>query len=100
MKPPSRRRRRVRRSGPIHQTEPLAPPPLTDNAMDVTELVARARLGDRSAWSTLLERYLPLIRAVARGYNGAGQVDAYAARMENAADAYARVTVGKRNVIP
>jgi hypothetical protein len=39
-------------------------------------------------------------RAVARGYNGAGQVDAYAARMENAADAYARVTAGKRNVIP
>jgi RNA polymerase sigma factor (sigma-70 family) len=36
--------------------------------MDVTELVARARLGDRSAWSTLLERYLPLTRAVARGY--------------------------------
>jgi RNA polymerase sigma factor (sigma-70 family) len=37
-------------------------------AMDVIELVARARDGERRALSTLLERYLPLTRAVARGY--------------------------------
>ena len=37
-------------------------------AMDVIELVARARRGERTAWSTLLERYQPLVRAVARGY--------------------------------
>jgi RNA polymerase sigma factor (sigma-70 family) len=43
------------------------PPPPT-KAMDVIELVARARRGERTAWSTLLERYLPLIQAVARGY--------------------------------
>jgi RNA polymerase sigma factor (sigma-70 family) len=36
--------------------------------MDVIELVARARHGERRALSTLLERYLPFIRAVARGY--------------------------------
>jgi RNA polymerase sigma factor (sigma-70 family) len=43
-----------------------APPPT--KTMDVIQLVARARRGERTAWSTLLERYLPLIRAVARGY--------------------------------
>ena len=31
-------------------------------AMDVIELVARARRGERTAWSTLLERYQPLVR--------------------------------------
>lgn len=39
-------------------------------------------------------------RAVARGYNGGGQVDAYAARMESAARSYAMVTTGKLHVIP
>jgi hypothetical protein len=38
-------------------------------------------------------------RAVARGYNGSGQVDAYAARMEEAAHAYDRVTAGRSHVI-
>jgi RNA polymerase sigma factor (sigma-70 family) len=43
------------------------PPPPT-KAMEVIELVGCARRGECTAWSTLLERYLPLIRAVARGY--------------------------------
>ena len=38
--------------------------------------------------------------AVAAGYNGSGQVATYSALMQDAADAYARVTRGKRHVIP
>ena len=43
-------------------------PPPSNTAMDAVELVAQARRGERTAWSALVERYLPLIRAVARGY--------------------------------
>jgi RNA polymerase sigma factor (sigma-70 family) len=32
------------------------------------ELFRAARRGDRKAWSRLLEKYLPLIRAISRGY--------------------------------
>jgi hypothetical protein len=38
--------------------------------------------------------------AVASGYNGPGQVKVYAGLMREAAQAYARVTAGRRNVIP
>ena len=37
---------------------------------------------------------------VARRYNGAGQAQAYGARIRAAAEAYARVTAGKQHVIP
>lgn len=37
---------------------------------------------------------------VAKGYNGKGQAAAYAAWIKNAADAYKRVTAGKKHVIP
>jgi RNA polymerase sigma factor (sigma-70 family) len=36
------------------------------------ELVAAARAGHRPAWYVLLDRYLPLVRAVARGHRLAG----------------------------
>jgi RNA polymerase sigma factor (sigma-70 family) len=36
--------------------------------IEVGELFRSARCGDRKAWSELLERYLPLIGAIARGY--------------------------------
>jgi RNA polymerase sigma factor (sigma-70 family) len=45
-------------------------------AMTSDELVAAARAGDRPAWRALLDRYLPLVRAVARGHRLAdGDVD-------------------------
>jgi len=37
---------------------------------------------------------------VAKGYNGKGQAATYAALIKNAADAYKRVTAGKKHVIP
>ena len=36
--------------------------------IDVNELVAGARRGDRRAWNALVERFLPMIRATARSY--------------------------------
>jgi RNA polymerase sigma factor (sigma-70 family) len=37
-------------------------------AMTTVELVAAARAGDQPAWYALLDRYLPLVRAVARAH--------------------------------
>lgn len=48
-------------SPPRSGTRPDAP-------IDIGELVAAARRGEHAAWTSLLERFLPLIRAVARGY--------------------------------
>jgi RNA polymerase sigma factor (sigma-70 family) len=40
------------------------------SASDATAaLVARARRGDQDAWSVLVDRYRPLLRAVARGFH-------------------------------
>src|SRR5688572_5814108 len=36
--------------------------------LEIAELVARARSGSDRAWTALVEQYLPLVRAVARGY--------------------------------
>jgi RNA polymerase sigma factor (sigma-70 family) len=41
----------------------------------VTDLVARARTGDRQAWDALVERYAPLIWSICRRY-GLGGADA------------------------
>jgi RNA polymerase sigma factor (sigma-70 family) len=46
-------------------------PAATHNAahqIDVNELVAGARCGDRRAWNALVERFLPMIRTTARSY--------------------------------
>jgi RNA polymerase sigma factor (sigma-70 family) len=55
----------VHTTGPDRPHEPTAHP---DEAINIIELVADARRGKRSAWTTLVERYWPLIRTVARGY--------------------------------
>src|ERR1700759_5442731 len=46
----------------------LIPPQLTDSPADptVSDLVARAKDGDRQAWDALVERYAPLIWAICR----------------------------------
>jgi RNA polymerase sigma factor (sigma-70 family) len=46
-------------------------PTATHNAahqIDVNELFAGARCGDRRAWNALVERFLPMIRTTARSY--------------------------------
>lgn len=73
------------------------------------DLVARYDRGERAQITGIFEyirgaRLADAVKrgdfkAVARGYNGSGQVDVYASRMEQAAQAYARVTAGRRNVI-
>jgi hypothetical protein len=42
----------------------------------------------------------PTTTSAWRGNNGAGQAQAYGARIRAAAEAYARVTAGKQHVIP
>jgi len=49
------------------------PGPLPDD-VDTADLVARARSGCDRAWTALVERFLPVIRAVARGYQ-LGEID-------------------------
>ena len=46
----------------------LIPPQLTDSPADptVSDLVARAKDGDRQAWDALVERYAPLIWSICR----------------------------------
>lgn len=46
----------------------LIPPQLTDSPADptVSDLVARAKAGDRQAWDALVERYAPLIWSICR----------------------------------
>src|SRR5438045_1652523 len=46
----------------------LIPPQLTDSPADptVSDLVARAKAGDRRAWDALVERYAPLIWSICR----------------------------------
>jgi RNA polymerase sigma factor (sigma-70 family) len=41
--------------------------PVRDD-VPVTDLVTRARTGDKQAWDTLVERYAPLVRAICRRY--------------------------------
>src|SRR5689334_21354734 len=38
------------------------------NDLSVTDLVIRARKGERQAWDVLVERYSPLIRSICRRY--------------------------------
>jgi RNA polymerase sigma factor (sigma-70 family) len=55
----------------------LIPPQLTDSPADptVSDLVARAKAGDRQAWDALIERYAPLIWSICRR-NRLGRADA------------------------
>jgi len=55
----------------------LIPPQLTDSPADptVSDLVARAKAGDRRAWDALVERYAPLIWSICRRHR-LGQADA------------------------
>ena len=48
----------------------LIPPQLTDSPADptVSDLVARAKDGDKRAWDALIERYAPLIWSICRRY--------------------------------
>jgi RNA polymerase sigma factor (sigma-70 family) len=43
-------------------------PAVMRDASMVTELVIRARHGDQHAWTTLVERYTPLVRSICRRY--------------------------------
>jgi RNA polymerase sigma factor (sigma-70 family) len=42
--------------------------PPNDTEIDIAELVALARNGSDRAWTALVEQFLPLVRAVARGF--------------------------------
>jgi RNA polymerase sigma factor (sigma-70 family) len=55
----------------------LIPPQLTDSPADTTvsDLVARAKAGDRQAWDALVERYAPLIWSICRRHR-LGRADA------------------------
>jgi RNA polymerase sigma factor (sigma-70 family) len=55
----------------------LIPQQLTDSPADTTvsDLVARAKDGDRQAWNTLVERYAPLIWSICRRHR-LGRADA------------------------
>ena len=55
----------------------LIPPQLTDSPADptVSDLVARAKAGDRQAWDALIERYAPLIWSICRRHR-LGRADA------------------------
>ena len=58
-------------------TRTLEPPSPADSNADssVSDLVARARRGDKHAWDALVERYAPLIWSICRKYR-LGQEDA------------------------
>src|SRR5262245_19975875 len=59
----------------------LIPPQLTDSPADptVSDLVARAKAGDRQAWDALIERYAPLIWSICRRHRlGRADADAVA----------------------
>jgi len=55
----------------------LLPPQLTDSPADptVSDLVARAKDGDKQAWNALVERYAPLIWSICRRHR-LGRADA------------------------
>src|SRR6476469_3244966 len=55
----------------------LIPQQLTDSPADptVSDLVARAKVGDRQAWDALIERYAPLIWSICRRHR-LGRADA------------------------
>src|SRR5256714_14127959 len=55
----------------------LIPPQLTDSPADptVSDLVARAKDGDKQAWNALVERYAPLIWSICRRHR-LGRADA------------------------
>jgi RNA polymerase sigma factor (sigma-70 family) len=57
--------------------DPLVPPSPANSPADpsVSDLVARARSGDRQAWDALVERYAPLIWSICRRHR-LGQADA------------------------
>ena len=57
--------------------DPLVPPSPAESPADpsVSDLVGRARSGDRQAWDALVERYAPLIWSICRKYR-LGQADA------------------------
>ena len=56
----------------------LIPQQLTDSPADpmVSELVARAKDGDRQAWDALVERYAPLIWSICATVTGSASIDA------------------------
>ena len=47
----------------------------TRNGPSVTELVIRAKYGDKQAWDALVERYAPLVWSICRRYR-LGNADA------------------------
>ena len=57
--------------------DPLVPPSPANSPADpsVSDLVARARSGDRQAWDALVERYAPLIWSICRRHR-LGRADA------------------------
>jgi RNA polymerase sigma factor (sigma-70 family) len=55
-------------------TGPVAANPVRDGSL-VTDLVTRARTGDKRAWDALVERYAPLIWSICRRYR-LGRADA------------------------
>ncbi len=68
----------VRRSGPANR-RPRAPAgtgadPVRDNPV-IIDLVTRAAKGDKHAWDALVERFVPLIWSICRGYR-LGDADA------------------------
>jgi RNA polymerase sigma factor (sigma-70 family) len=56
-----------------NRTSPMAPTRALGGPM-VTDLVTRARNGDKQAWDALVERYAPLIWSICRRY-GLGDAD-------------------------
>ena len=61
----------------VETARTLIPQQLTDSPADTTvsDLVARAKAGDRQAWDALVERYAPLIWSICRRHR-LGQADA------------------------
>ena len=56
--------RQQRRIGPTSRGAPGTNADLVRDGVVVTDLVARARTGDKQAWDTLVERYAPLIWSI------------------------------------
>jgi RNA polymerase sigma factor (sigma-70 family) len=57
---PPGRQRRIGSTGRGHSAPGTGADPVRDGVV-ITDLVTRARTGDRQAWDTLVERYAPLI---------------------------------------
>ncbi len=54
--------------GAGHGAQPDAPAPHTDDQSDLATLVHAAQLDESGAWSRLVQRFAPLVRAITRTY--------------------------------